>query len=63
MGMLERLEEDDLGVKEGDCWCAALFYALDIVLLADSVRTTRDVRHDGECHYVLRNRCMLLHLF
>ena len=37
MGMLERLEEDDLGVKEGDCWCAALFYALDIVLLADSL--------------------------
>ena len=37
MGMLERLEEHDLGVKKVDCWCAALLYALDIVLLADSL--------------------------
>ena len=36
MGMVERLEEEGLGVKEGDYWCGALLYADDIVLLAES---------------------------
>ncbi len=36
MGMVEKLEEGDLGVKEGEEWCGALLYADDIVLLAES---------------------------
>ena len=31
MGMVEKLEEDGLGVKNGDYWCGALLYADDIV--------------------------------
>ena len=34
--MVERLEEEGLGVKEGDYWCGALLYADDIVLLGES---------------------------
>ena len=34
MGMVEKLEEESLGVKEGDYWCGALLYADDVVLLA-----------------------------
>ena len=36
MGMVEKLEEEGLGVKEGEYWCGALLYADDIVLLAES---------------------------
>ena len=36
MGMVEKLEEEGLGVKEGDYWCGALLYADDVVLLAES---------------------------
>ena len=36
MGMVERLEEEGLGVKEGDYWCGVLLYVDDIVLLAES---------------------------
>ena len=34
--MVEELERAQLGVKLEDCWCAALAYADDIVLVADS---------------------------
>ena len=36
MGMVEKLEEEGLGVKKRDCWCGALLYADDIVLLVES---------------------------
>ena len=36
MGMVEKLEEEGLGVKQGDYWCGALLYADDVVLLAES---------------------------
>ena len=35
--MVEKLEEEGLGVKEGDYWCGALLYADDVVLLAESL--------------------------
>ena len=34
MGMVEKLEEEGLGVKEGDYWCGVLLYS-DVVLLAE----------------------------
>ena len=36
IGIVEKLEEEGLGVKEGDYWCGALLYADDVVLLAES---------------------------
>ena len=36
MGMVEKLEEEGLGVKEGDYRCGALLYADDVVLLAEA---------------------------
>ena len=36
MGMVEKLVDEGLGMREGNYWCEALLYADDIVLLADS---------------------------
>ena len=36
MGLVEKLEEEGLGEREGDFWCGALLYADDSVLLAKS---------------------------
>ena len=44
MGMVEELERAQLVVKLEDCWCGALIYADDIVLIADS--------GDGAADYV-----------
>ena len=43
MGMVEKLEEEGLGVKEGDCWCGALLYADDIVLLLEELQKMLDL--------------------
>ena len=36
MGMAEELKRAQLGVKLQGCWCGALMYANDVVLVADS---------------------------
>ena len=36
MGIEEELERAQLGIKLEKCWCGALMYADDVVLVADS---------------------------
>ena len=36
MGMAEELERAQLEVKLDGCWCRALMYAYDVILVADS---------------------------